>query len=373
MKISFFQFKKIVACVSVLSGTIIGVGIFSLPYITSKVGIYIMLLYFIFLGWAVILIHQYFGELVLITPDFKRLPGFAKQYLGKWGERIAYLSTIFGIYGSLLAYLIVGGEFLKELLSPYWAGADVLYTFVYFLAGSFLIAIGIKFIAGIELIGLILFFLILFFIFLKSLPFLKISDFLSPLDSHYLFLPYGPVLFSLWGASLIPETEEMLTKDKKLLKKVILLSLLIPIFVYLFFIFLVLGISGPFTTPFALTGLRNFLGDGIYPLLLVFGILTAFTSFITLGLTLKKMFLFDLGINKRDAFFITICIPLILFLLGFQSFIDVISFVGGVLLGVEGILILLMYRKAKKKNFVTLLLLGVLGLGIIYELFSFLI
>ncbi|KKN87667.1 hypothetical protein LCGC14_0257180, partial [marine sediment metagenome] len=121
--------KKVIYAISILSGTIIGVGLFSLPYITSKVGIFVMLGYFLVLGALVIILHLFFGELSLRTPDFKRLPGFAKIYLGKWGQLVAYISTILGLFGALLAYLIIGGQFLESLLSPFLGGNSLFYTF----------------------------------------------------------------------------------------------------------------------------------------------------------------------------------------------------------------------------------------------------
>ncbi|PIR07544.1 hypothetical protein COV54_00500, partial [Candidatus Jorgensenbacteria bacterium CG11_big_fil_rev_8_21_14_0_20_38_23] len=68
---------KLIYAIATLSGTIIGVGLFALPYITLKVGFWVMLCYFLVLGALVILIHSFFGELALKTPDYKRLPGFA--------------------------------------------------------------------------------------------------------------------------------------------------------------------------------------------------------------------------------------------------------------------------------------------------------
>lgn len=106
---------KLIYAIATLSGTIIGVGLFALPYITLKVGFWVMLCYFLVLGALVILIHSFFGELALKTPDFKRLPGFAKFHLGNWGERIALISTILGIFGAILAYLIVGGGVLNRI------------------------------------------------------------------------------------------------------------------------------------------------------------------------------------------------------------------------------------------------------------------
>lgn len=367
---------RLIYAIATLSGTIIGVGFFALPYITLKVGFWVILGYFLVLGSLVILVHQFFGEVALKTPDLKRLPGFAKFHLGKWGEKIAFFSSIFGIFGAILAYLIVGGEFLGNLLSPIFGGGNLIWTLIYFSFGAILIFSGVKAISKVEFWGLIGFFLILILIFFQAKGLINIenlflvNDQWSLVKSH-LFLPYGAILFSLWGAALIPEVEEMLGKRKNLLKKIIPISILIPIFVYLFFIYLILGITGPQTTESALTGLRDFLGDGIISLVLFFGVLTTFTSFITLGLTLKKVFWYDLKIEKNLSWAITCFIPLLLFLIGIKQFIPVILFVGGVTIGIDGILILLMYRKINpEKLLVYPLFLIFLG-GIIYKIIYF--
>jgi len=367
---------RLIYAIATLSGTIIGVGLFALPYITSKVGFWVILGYFLVLGSLVILVHQFLGEVALKTPDLKRLPGFAKFHLGKWGEKIAFFSSIFGIFGAILAYLIVGGEFLENLLSPIFGGGNLIWTLIYFSFGAILIFSGVKAISKVEFWGLIGFFLILILIFFRAKDLISIENLFLVNDQwslvkSYLFLPYGAILFSLWGAALIPEVEEMLGKRKNLLKKIIPISILIPIFVYLFFIYLILGITGPQTTESALTGLRDFLGDGIISLVLFFGVLTTFTSFITLGLTLKKVFWYDLKIEKNLSWAITCFIPLLLFLIGIKQFIPVIIFVGGVMLGIDGILILLMYRKINpEKLLVYPLFLIFLG-GIIYKIIYF--
>jgi len=366
------MFKNFIYPIATLSGTIIGVGLFSLPYITSRVGIWVMLGYFLVLGSLVVVSHLLYGELALKTPDFKRLPGFAKFHLGDSGEKVAIVSTILGAFGAILAYLIVGGEFLTNLLSPTFGGNNLIYTLLYFSLGTGLIFFGIKAISKIEFWGLILFFIVLIVIFWRGLPFLKIENLLIRGGNiKELFLPFGPILFSLWGADLIPEIEEMLGERKKLIRKIIPVAILIPALVYLFFIYLILGITGPQTTESALTGLRNFLGDGMVSLGLLFGVLATFTSFITLGLTLKKVFWYDLKIEKNLAWVIACFPPLILFLIGVKNFIPVISFAGGVMLGIDGILILLMYRKINPKNLLVFPLILVFFAGIIYEIIYF--
>jgi len=364
--------SKFICAIATLSGTIIGVGIFSLPYVASKVGFWTMAGYFLILGAVVILVHLFYGELALKTPDFKRLPGFAKFHLGNWGRNLAFVSTILGFLGAILSYLIVGGEFLKNLLSPIFGGGNVLYTILYFSIGAGLIYFGIKAISKIEFWGLILFFIILIVIFFRAQPHWEMANLFPRSDFSSIFLPYGVVLFSLWGASLIPEIEEMLGERKDLLLKIVFIAVLVPIIVYLFFVYLILGITGPQTTESALTGLRNVLDDRMVSLALFFGLLATFTSFITLGLTLRKTLWYDLKIEKNLAWVITCFLPLILFLAGVKRFIPVISFVGGVMIGIDGILILLMYRKIKpgRKFLIYPLLLIFLG-GIIYEITYF--
>lgn len=367
--------KKIIYSIATLSGTIIGVGLFGLPYVTLKVGFWLVLTYFFLLTILAIMVHSFFGELALKTPDFQRLPGFAKTYLGSIGEKISYISTTLGLFGALLAYLIVGGEFLSQLLSPYFGGENFSYTFLYFLFGAILIFFGIKAIAKVEFWGLIIFFLILAAIFWRGYGLINIQNLFIG-DRYFnivhsdIFLPYGVILFSLWGAALIPEVEEMLGDDRKHLKWLIPVSIIIPALVYLFFIYLILGITGSETTESALGGLKNVLGGKISFLALLFGLLTTFTSFISLGLTLKRVFWYDLGLKKEFAFLITVLTPLLLYLVGFKSFLGVISVVGGIMLAVDGILILLMYGKIRpERKTLTLFLIVLFLLGIIYSIF----
>jgi len=70
---------------------------------------------------------------------------------------------------------------------------------------------------------------------------------------------------------------------------------------------------------------------------------------------------------------ITCFVPFFFYFLGVKNFISLISFLGGVFLGIDGILMLLMYRKIKpkRKNLVWLLSLIFVG-GIIYEIIYFL-
>ncbi|MBU4466535.1 hypothetical protein KKF47_00510, partial [Patescibacteria group bacterium] len=171
------------------------------------------------------------------------------------------------------------------------------------------------------------------------------------------------------GATMIPEIEEMLGEKKgKLLKKAVWISIVISGIFYFLFMALILGISGKTTTPDAFSGLKPFLGQGIVSLGFLLGIITIFTSFAAIGITLGKVFNYDFKIPKNLAFLLVISIPLILFFLGMRNFLEVIGLVGGVMMGIEGILILLMYKRIyPKKAWIYPLVLVFLG-GIIYQI-----
>ncbi len=368
MHLSFF--RKYLYPVVVISGSIIGVGFFSLPYVAMKSGIWLTLFYFFILSIIVLTIHLIFAEISLKTPDFKRFPGFVGFHLGNKWKIFALFSTIISSYAVLLAYLIVGSEFLKNILQPYFGGESFIYAIIYFSFISAIIWFGIKAVEKVELWVLCLLFFSIIFIFIKSFWQINISNiFVLPntLNFSNLFLPYGAILFSLWGVTLIPEAEEMIGKDKRSMKKVVIISTLIPVAFYIFFTFLILSITGTNTTESAFIGLAKYLGD--FSVIIFFiGMFTTITACIAQGLTLKKVFNYDLKIKKWQAFVMTCSVPMILFLMGFNSFIELISFIGGVLLGINGILILLIYKKIGGKKIIIYPLALIFLLGIFYEI-----
>ena len=78
--------KNFLFALSVLLGTIVGAGIFGIPYVISKSGMIPGFFYFLILGGAVLLIHLFFGEIILRTKGEHRLVGLAQRYLGRWGR-----------------------------------------------------------------------------------------------------------------------------------------------------------------------------------------------------------------------------------------------------------------------------------------------
>ena len=294
-------------------------------------------------------------------------------YFGEKSKKIALTLVISGSFGVLLVYLIVGGQFLSAVFSPILGGNPTAYVFLYFAIAAAVIYFDVKIISKIELWSLIFLIFTLSLIFVKYFYGMNFGNiFASPEKiSSNLFLPYGAILFSLWGTGLIPEVEEMIIGRKHLLKKIVVASILFPAIVYFLFILLVLSITGAGTTDSALVGLKNYLGNGLSSLALLAGATTIFAAFISGGLLLKKNFMYDMGMAKLPSWALTCFVPLVLFLVGFNAFIPLISFVGGVILGINGILILRIYGKIGGKKMVIYPLAIIFAIGIIYEIMYF--
>lgn len=367
--------KTFLYALAVLSNTTIGVGMFSLPYIGTHAGLPIMMFYFLILGIAVTIIHLKFADVALKTPDYKRLPGFAGYYLGAKAELIVSICTIVSGLAASVVFMTIGGQFLYSLASPFWGGPMALYAIIYLLAGAFFIFFGINIVQKIAFWGLILFLAIMAVLICGFAPYFNIANLaVHSSGLQNIFLPYGPVLFALWGASSIPEVEEILGREyiKAKFKTVIILSSILAVAVYSIFCFAVIGFTGSATTPSALTGFANLFDGIILKAAFLFGLLSTFISFVIGGLTLKKILHYDLNFSKQAAWVITAFVPLVLYLAGLNNFLAVISFVGAVILGIEGIIILLIYQKVfpQKKILVYPLQILLTG-GIIYEIFFF--
>jgi tyrosine-specific transport protein len=340
--------KKFFLALAVLIGTVVGAGIFGIPYVIAKSGILPGLFYFLVLGLAILILHLVFGEIVLRTEERCRFTGYAQKYLGNNGKALATISIIIGMTGTLLAYIIIGGNFLKIILSPVINLSSFRLSLIFWLVLVYFVFHGIKIIATIEVFTNSAFFIIMIVVFSFLLPKFSIQNF-DLVNLKNFFLPYGVIMFALTGFAAMPEIADILKtpEERKSLKKVIIASSVASIILYLLFSLAVTGVSGGETSGEALSGLVPFLGQRIITLGALFGVITIADSFLIICLYFKNTLIYDYHFSKIIAFSIASFLPLLLFL-KFRSFTQIIGFVGTILGTVEGIIILLIFKKAKK-------------------------
>lgn len=349
----FFAKHRLAIATCTLMGTIIGAGVLGIPYVVAKSGFLLGLVWIIGLGLSFLLINLFMGEIVLRTKSTHQVAGYAEKYLGRWGKLAAGIAMIFGTYGALTAYLIGEGATLYSLFS--W-GTPLMYSLFFFLVGFLIVYIGMKATGKAELILVVLLIGVVLFLGIFSLNRIN-SEHYSLVDWSFIFLPYGVILFAYMGFAAIPEMSEELGKRKKAMKRAIMIGSIVPIIIYVLFTFIVVGI----------VGVNNFnllqpneriatiaLSVYAHPILGMFAnllaILTMFTSFLALSMALLQIYEYDYKITHRWALLLTFSLPLLITILNLTSFITLLGIVGAFTGGINGIVVVLMYWKAKKKG-----------------------
>lgn len=378
-KFRFDSFSNFIRSVAMIVGTIIGAGMFGIPYAMSRSGFPIGIIMLFLLGGVIIILNLAYGEVILRTKNKHQFPGYVEKYLGKKWKFFALFSILASLYGGLTAYIIKVGELLDFLLPLEGITNSYFWSVAFFILMSLAVLIGLKVVSRLDSI---LTFLLVF-------AFLALAFFLFPeMDKNHLttystklndlFIPYGVILFSLGGSTILAEVKGVLG-DKRQFKKVILIGTLTPIIIYFFFSMVVLGVTGENTSDDAIRGLANYniLFSRIGACL---AILSMSTAFLGLATILTSVFNQDFKIPHFASWLLAVLPPFIVFTLGLNSFISVISIAGSIMAGTEGILIIKMYEASKSQSliippyelhlsrFTKGFLILIFSLGIIYEL-----
>lgn len=337
--------KKIIEGFGLMTGMIIGAGLFALPFGFSKAPLYwnLFLLVSVFLlSWF---LHLLFAGIIYVTPGRHRFPGYVKKYLGHRAETIAAIFTILSSYGVMLVYGILGSIFLGNIFHLDFVLGGVLF----FVLG------GVLFLLSLDTIGKIDFYLtalLLFFIALLSarlFPEVNLNNFHPPENPSW-FFAYGILIFAFGGYSALPDLRDIFGGNGEAIsKKIIFWSLFTAALFYLIFILSVIGASGGVVSEDAISGLGSVIGPAAKFIGSVIGIIAVFRSYTVFGADLKLMFAYDYKLSRTSSWLISFLPPISLFLLGFVDLADTLSVVGSVGLGVFALFTLLMANKKSKE------------------------
>lgn len=330
-----------------LAGMIIGVGMFGIPFSFAQAGFWLGALELAVLAGIVLLLHLLYGEIVLHTPSLHRLPGYIRLYLGRRAAGVAWGSAFFGISGTLLAYLVLGSIFLKNIFGSLGVDASLWWWVVVFAgAGAIITSFPLRREAlanGVltaVLVGLLLLFVAILIPRVEPLHFSGISP------AHF-FVPYGVLLFALSGGTVIPDVVTVLGRARRMARYAIAVGTLIPALLYFAFAYGVVGVSGGAASKDALAGLAGHVAPSLLLMGSIIGFLAVFTSFIVLNGSFQALLKLDLGISRTGAWGLGVAIPLALYLLGFQDFFVVIGAVGAIAGGIDIILVIAAYHRAR--------------------------
>lgn len=341
-------YKNFILPASILAGTIIGAGIFSLPFVFKAAGLGAGLFYLFLAAIVYILAHLMYADIIIRTKEVHRFVGYAQIYLGKGAFWLSILMTVVEMIFVMTIYLVLSQSF-SNLITAFGGGFEKLLVFWFF--GSIAIFLSLKRIAFLEFLitgGIVLIIGLVFFLGLGRFLDISSAEFIP--NWSKVLLPLAPILFALSGRVAIPSVVLYL-KDRpeayKLIKKSIIIGTVIPAIVYALFVFGVLGLSTNVTQD-AITGLIGQIPQTVLILIGVLGLLSLWSSYIIVGLDVNSILVYDLKFSAWLRFLLVVLGPLLLYLAGFQSFLGLVSFVGGVFLPLEGIFIISMWLKANR-------------------------
>ena len=129
--------------VGTMIGAIIGIGVFGLPYAFAQAGFLVGLIQLVVIGALLVLLQQLYAEVTIQTPGHRRTVGLALKYLGPKWSRVAALAFFAMMWGAMIAYIIIAGEFLFTLLGPTIGGSPFIYSIGFFIVES-IFALGAK-------------------------------------------------------------------------------------------------------------------------------------------------------------------------------------------------------------------------------------
>ena len=375
--------KNYILAVFTLMGTIIGVGLFTMPFIINKAGIIPLFIYVAILATIQYYLHLLFAEVVLSTKEKHRLPGFVGKYVNNKSKKFTFLVDVIGSYGSALAYIIIGGLFLHQLLNPYFSGSVLFYSTILFGLVALIAFFDIKIIAGTELVLTSFLIIAIGLIAWRGFSHIQLANY-NLLEWKNIFLPYGPIFFAVGGGAAIPEICRLLSFEKEKIKSAIAWGTFIPAVLMLIFVLMIVGITGANTSPDTLAGLGLVLRDGVITFSLIFGLLAIITSYVVIAQATEEVYQWDLGLKNKTAWFLACFIPYGLYLLGWTNLTEVVSFTGAITGGLSGIILIwLVFRVKAKPEKVSCIkcrlnkplayvLSSLFVLGVVYEVWSIL-
>ncbi len=364
-------FKELILPAGLLSALIIGAGIFALPYVFSRAGFSVGLFYLVVFTVAVTAIHLMYLEIMRTTPGNHRFSGFSRIYLGENSFRLSILTTVLGLFLVLTVYLILSASFAGVLLACLENCTPGSFSpILFWVAASIPILVSIKrqsmfdFLVTTAMLAIIL---IIFLSGIKTFDYQAVNKF----SLQDLFLPYGAVLFALYGRSGISSLRDYFSANKLNeinLKKAVILGTALPAFVYALFVVGVLGLSSQ-VSPDTISGLTN-TPKILYSLIGLLGIFSLWTSYVFLGLELKGILNLDLKLSKFWTSLLVLFLPLVIYAIVSDKLIGLISFSGGVLLALESIMVIWMYRKIKKGDGWAIPFALVFLVGLLYQIWK---
>lgn len=333
--------------VGVMVGSIVGVGIFGLPYVFARSGYLIGFIELVLLVGVMTAVFLMYADVTSQVRGSHRFISYMEALLGPRARVMAAVLFLASMFGGLTAVSILGGEVITDLLGLSTSSQPIV-TVCVALAGGLLFMGGLSWVARLApwVVGAIL--ILYGVLIVAAVPYFDVANVLGVASTTDAWLqPYGVLLFSLAGVGAIPEMHDLLRRPTRLPKAVFAGFACIAL-LYGLFTLVVVGASGAETTGDTFSGLALTLPASIITLGRLLAALSILSIFTFVGMELMGTMRIDFGFPRPLAWVLTVGVPIGLYLLGVRAFVDVLGFVGSIFGGAMGIMIVLAYEHTKR-------------------------
>jgi len=362
--------NKTIGGILLVSGTTIGAAMLALPVTTGASGFYPSLLLFIFY-WALLTYSAFLLlEVTLWMEKSTNLISMANKTLGKWGEGVSWISYLFLLYALTTAYLTGSSSIFSDFVLsftgfqlPYWFGPiPLLLAFGYFVFKG---AHSVDKINRLFMLALAVCYCILIAWLMPHID----TALLNHVDYRYLLVSNAVIATSFGFQIIIPTLVNYLERDVAKLRLVLIIGSTIPLFVYILWNAVALGII-PLQGEYGIIQgyqegangihlLTGILGPSLISTIArFFSFFAIITSFLGVSLSLSD-FLSDglkienKGKGKLFLMALTFVPPLVIMWINPRAFLTALEWAG--VFGVVVLLVLMpaimVYKGRYSKNF----------------------
>lgn len=362
-------YRRYILPASTLSGTIIGAGMFALPYAVIQAGWGVGLLYGVALSALLVTVHAMFLRVILETREHYRFVGYVRKYLGEASFVISLLTAVVGMALTLTIYLILSSRFT----GLFYGEGEVYRVGIFWALASLAMFVRARLLAMLEylfLVGMLCIIGVVFFVGVGNIGDIGTMAFVEGGD---FFLPFGVILFALVGRSAIPSVVRYYKESgipSGFAKRSVILGTLAPAVLYAGFVIGVMGISSE-VSPDTVSGLMSSAPLAVVLAVGILGLLSIFSTYVVLGIDVAENLSLELKVPRPIALGAAIVTPIVCYLVGMRDFLGLVGIVGGIFVSIEGIMIVCMWRKIVSRSLarnLSLLAVGIFLLGAWYEI-----
>lgn len=339
------QIHRLIGGILLVAGTTIGAGMLALPIVTGFAGfwpsIVLFIIYWLYMTFTAFLML----EANLWMEEHTNLITMAKKTLGRGGQVLSWLIYLFLLYTLTTAYLAGGGPILIEALEsitgwhfPAWTHPlPLLILFGFFVYQG---ARSVDYVNRLLMLGLVISYLLMVIFLVPHVE----GNLLAHSNWNAVWIAISIVSTSFGFHIIIPTLTDYLHRDVKQLRWVLIIGSLIPLFVYMSWELLTLGII-PLQGPLSIEEgyqkgmdgaslLGTYLGRSELSLLAkLFSLFAIVTSFLGVSLSLRDFLADGLRIQKTPKgrlilYLLTFLPPLVITLIDPRAFLNALEYAG---------------------------------------------